>query len=1345
MTRMRKTSRYCFNYFMALLLVILPSFAAAAADVTVSLTSSANPVPSRSPVTFTATVKAVNPADGPVTGVVNIVINSFEESFQANLDANGVGTYTTNSFIYGDTSFDSATVSADFFGDEFFSSGTASLVQTTQPAVSNIQITSVSSTEVSPGTEVTVNFSLSSLETLSGIVSISDGVNTCLGGVSSSFCKITLNTVGPRTLVATFTSDLSNVSSSQSAGVIVNVAPPAPTLVDDSYVVDEDTVAIFDVLTNDTNASGLTISELGVPDQGGTVIGVGGSEITYSPLANFAGIETFTYEAMTAAGGKAIATVVVQVSAQNDKPVINKLPLANVVAGIPYEDAVVAQDFDGDAIAYSALNLPAWLELNSSTGALTGTPAVTDVGVALITFIVSDGVSEAEQSMELTVTAANSLPEFVALDSLLASVGIPYSYTVGAVDADGDALSFAAEGLPESLVFDGASGTLSGTPLLADAGTFAVVFSVSDGIDMTSRTVDLVVRAQNQPPVITSQAPASTSLGVLYSYQLTATDADDDALIYTASALPSWLSFNSETRTLSGTPAESDAGTQNITLTVSDGFVTVNQSFLLSVSLDNEAPIITSTPNDRAITGSFFSYQLTATDADSDVLTFTASSLPSWLTFSPATGELSGTPSTADEGQLAITLMVSDALTTVEQAFTLVVSPSLFSDISVDLTSSANPVRLGETIQVTASVRNQGSLATTEATVVLGIVGDAVVTPAPECALTNNSGLVNEYACALSAQESGALLSLNFSVAPQSAGDINVTAMVAMESDYFSSNNIDDIKLTATVDTMSAVEAEVGQGGSVVLVGDLNGDQLTDLVMLGTKSAGIEIYLKQNNAWVLSQSIGAVDASIVGGALADFTSDGVLDLVAVHTQGQSNKVYVNDGTGQFAQVAALGSSDTYDVAAADINGDSRIDLVFANNGPNSVYINNTVQNVVEFVLTDQLGNADSRGVAVGDLDGDGLPDIVFANTDTASEIVNNTELAGGKNGASVIAASEDLIRQVPHSGLQRKSSASGALPGAETSSDYDVAILDFDNNGSNDLIFASGIKKQITITDELGNPLYQNDGAGKFTQEKRLGNADSRSLAVFDADNDGMTDILSFNENGVHQLYRNFDSQFSIHGAVFDLPGTTGGAVGNLDGNGFDDIIFVSAENGNPILLNRLDESLETGDDKWFGDLPVNISVEVVGNLAMTVGSNQTVLVSISNSGQRAATSVVLESSLDAGLDILAASVSKGTCEVFSGNGLAQCRIDIIDIGEQVTLELSVSATSAGDKKVVATTVASRTDSHPTDNMSTQSISVTNAASSGGGSKGGGGSLSLWMALILAGWYGLSMHRRRNI
>ena len=76
----------------------------------------------------------------------------------------------------------------------------------------------------------------------------------------------------------------------------------------------------------------------------------------------------------------------------------------------------------------------------------------------------------------------------------------------------------------------------------------------------------------------------------------------------------------------------------------------------------NEAPVVTTTANTSAIEGSSYSYTFAASDVDkSDTLTYSSSSLPSWLTFNTSTGLLYGTPGQNDAGLSSITLTATDA------------------------------------------------------------------------------------------------------------------------------------------------------------------------------------------------------------------------------------------------------------------------------------------------------------------------------------------------------------------------------------------------------------------------------------------------------------------------------------------------------------------------------------------------------------------------------------------------------------------------------------------------------------------------------------------------------------
>jgi hypothetical protein len=95
---------------------------------------------------------------------------------------------------------------------------------------------------------------------------------------------------------------------------------------------------------------------------------------------------------------------------------------------------------------------------------------------------------------------------------------------------------------------------------------------------------------KNHTAVINSVPELDASQGSNYSYQISARDKDKEDLIYSALALPSWLSFDINEGLLAGVPSNDDVGSHDVSLQVSDGFEGVKQDFTITVANVNDAP-----------------------------------------------------------------------------------------------------------------------------------------------------------------------------------------------------------------------------------------------------------------------------------------------------------------------------------------------------------------------------------------------------------------------------------------------------------------------------------------------------------------------------------------------------------------------------------------------------------------------------------------------------------------------------------------------------------------------------------------------------------------------------------
>jgi len=270
--------------------------------------------------------------------------------------------------------------------------------------------------------------------------------------------------------------------------------------------------------------------------------------------------------------------------------------------------------------------------------------------------------------------AANTAPVISGTPPTTIAVGNSYYFKPNARDANGDSLRFTIQNKPRWAIFESKTGVLRGTPKSEHVGKYPNIrITVSDGRATDSLplfTLTVTSRSSataNRAPTISGTPGTSASVGQFYSFQPTASDADGDTLAFTIQSKPSWATFSTSTGRLSGTPAST--GTfGNIVIRVTDGSLSDSlPAFTISVksASSNSAPTISGSPATSVTAGQAYSFQPSATDANGDVLTFSIQNRPSWATFSPTTGRLSGTPTTSHIGTYGnIVISVTDGKAT---------------------------------------------------------------------------------------------------------------------------------------------------------------------------------------------------------------------------------------------------------------------------------------------------------------------------------------------------------------------------------------------------------------------------------------------------------------------------------------------------------------------------------------------------------------------------------------------------------------------------------------------------------------------------------------------------------
>jgi RHS repeat-associated protein len=333
--------------------------------------------------------------------------------------------------------------------------------------------------------------------------------------------------------------------------------------------------------------------------------------LRWTPDVTQVGSQSVTLEASDPYGATATQTFTITVRGVNLPPVITSEPVLQAQTSTLYTYAVVASDADGDPLTYS-ITYPSSLNSNhpviSSAGLVTWTPTSSQTGNFAIAVTVSDGPNSVTQSYTLTVSSTvNHPPVITSSPAVNWPANSSYTYQVTYSDIDSETPYTYSLILPSQL--SGPSINSSGLLTWSNvpAGQYLLGVKVTDFGGAYGQQFFTLNVAANAAPTITSVPNQTITAGLLFTYNVQASDADNtqsnpnaDPLTFSMTGAPSGMTIDPNTGRISMQTAvlahnASPVVYSGITVTVTDSFgqsATTQQPFSLTVNPEQTQPTI---------------------------------------------------------------------------------------------------------------------------------------------------------------------------------------------------------------------------------------------------------------------------------------------------------------------------------------------------------------------------------------------------------------------------------------------------------------------------------------------------------------------------------------------------------------------------------------------------------------------------------------------------------------------------------------------------------------------------------------------------------------------------------
>ena len=415
-------------------------------------------------------------------------------------------------------------------------------------------------------------------------------------------------------------------SDSNSATVslmVTTVANNSPEAMDITTSTPEDMAIEINLDAADSDGNDLTYSLVSSPSNGS--ISLSSSMAIYTPDSDYIGNDSFSYKANDGISDSNTAIVSIFVESVNDAPVASDITV-ELEENITTNIILTANDTEGDELTYSIATGPSFGSITLTETTATYTPESNYSGSDSFTFIANDGSDDSNiGTVSISITAISTAPvvENITVTTL---EDIPVVINLSEENDDDGNLTYsmASDNGPTNgtVLISGSSVTFTPAENTNETGYFTY-FAIDGDNYSNIGEITIEITPVNDAPIANDSAE-TTNESDFIELTLTATDVDNDNLIYSIVSHPTNGSLEYDGATVYYFPTANFTGNDNFTFKVNDGVEDSNTATVtITVNSSNNAPIANAgtnihinVDNEVSLDGS------NSTDEDNETLTY---------------------------------------------------------------------------------------------------------------------------------------------------------------------------------------------------------------------------------------------------------------------------------------------------------------------------------------------------------------------------------------------------------------------------------------------------------------------------------------------------------------------------------------------------------------------------------------------------------------------------------------------------------------------------------------------------------------------------------------------------